>query len=264
MGFEFDLCKPEHSYIFGFFQADGSLSENTRNRGRLEVELSLRDIDILQKIKANLLLNSSLTTRTRNTNFKNDYTSATLSLFDLKFRKSLIALGMPVGKKHLIIRPPEVEFCELDYARGLLDGDGSLGLDGKRKPFISLNTSSDYIRNWYVDLILRLTGKIKNPKRNKRDNTYNIVMFNEAAQNLTKKLYYENCLALNRKLYLAQEILKWKRPSQMRISPNNKFWTQDQDEYILTHALESSTKTLKRSVSSVQMRLWRLKNAMIN
>jgi hypothetical protein len=36
-----DLTSADHAYLFAFLQCDGHLSESTRNRGRLSVELSI-------------------------------------------------------------------------------------------------------------------------------------------------------------------------------------------------------------------------------
>ncbi|WP_199615769.1 LAGLIDADG family homing endonuclease [Paenibacillus alkalitolerans] len=44
-----DLRNPSLAYLFGFIQADGSLSEETRNRGRLSIELHSKDRSILQE-----------------------------------------------------------------------------------------------------------------------------------------------------------------------------------------------------------------------
>jgi len=43
-----NLKRPEHSYFFGFAQADGSLRKQSRNRGYLEFELKKEDEEILE------------------------------------------------------------------------------------------------------------------------------------------------------------------------------------------------------------------------
>ncbi|MFJ9565694.1 hypothetical protein ACIRQQ_37345 [Streptomyces fuscichromogenes] len=44
-----DLTVPEYAYMFGFLQADGHLAQQSRQRGRLTVEINARDIDLLRK-----------------------------------------------------------------------------------------------------------------------------------------------------------------------------------------------------------------------
>ncbi len=68
MGF-LDLTRPEHAYLFGFLQCDGHLSKSARNRGRLSVELSVRDVALLERFQELVPYPTSITTRTRGTNF---------------------------------------------------------------------------------------------------------------------------------------------------------------------------------------------------
>jgi hypothetical protein len=38
------------------------------------------------------------------------------------------AIGIPYGKKSETVNPPSNPFSEKDYIRGLIDGDGSIGM----------------------------------------------------------------------------------------------------------------------------------------
>lgn len=44
------LTAEEKFYIIGLFQGDGSLSESTRNRGKFQYEISIKDRDIIDKL----------------------------------------------------------------------------------------------------------------------------------------------------------------------------------------------------------------------
>lgn len=46
-----DLEIPGYAYMFGFLQADGHLSQQSRQRGRLTVEINVRDIDLLRRFQ---------------------------------------------------------------------------------------------------------------------------------------------------------------------------------------------------------------------
>jgi len=94
-----DLKRPEHAYVFGFLQCDRHLSENTRNRGRLSVELSIRDVDLLEHFKELVPYPTSITTRTRSTNFAKRYTSAIWSLCALEARRELISSACRWGER---------------------------------------------------------------------------------------------------------------------------------------------------------------------
>jgi len=257
-----NLKIPEHSYFFGFAQTDGNLNKPSvkRNKGRLRIELGKKDLHILKSFKQLFpSVYSGLRARTRDTNFKKGHTSYTLTICDMKFRNEINKLGIPYGKKSENVTPPTTDFCERDYIRGLIDGDGSVGITRKGLPFISISVKSEPLKNYLCKVIERIVGERKRLMRNKRDNTHNIMLNREKAQRFIKYLYYPGCLVLKRKFKKAQEALKWKRPENLK-KVFQKFWEPREDEYILTHYKEESCNHLKRTERSIKMRLWRLKN----
>src|SRR5687767_6257730 len=106
--FEIDLLDPRMAYMFGFLQADGHLYENTRHRGKLTVELSVQDAWIVEQFSRLIPFYSSITMRTRNTNFSERYTSVVWAVHDLQFRSALMRLGFTAGRKSATVKPPEV------------------------------------------------------------------------------------------------------------------------------------------------------------
>ncbi len=257
-----NLKIPEHSYFFGFAQTDGSLSRfgHFPNKGKLQIEIGEKDLHILKSFKKLFpSVYSSINLRVRDTNFKNNYRSYVLGIFNMKFREEINRLGVPYGKKSEIVAPPRNDFSERDYTRGLVDGDGSVGLTIGGIPFISITVTSDKLKNYLFDMIEKITGERKKITRNRRDNIYNIMLNREKAQQFIRYLYYPGCLALKRKLKKAREALKWKRPRNLKII-FQKFWEPWEDKSILNHPLEESCNCLKRTERSIKMRLWRLKN----
>lgn len=244
--------------MFGFFQADGHLSQDTRDRGKFRIELGKRDEHILHDFQKLIPEYSSITYRTRDTNFKDDYESCILTIYDLSFRDLLCSMGVPYGAKSELIKPPINSYSRIDYIRGLIDGNGSMGLTAKGLPFISLTTYSDFTAADYKEFILEHTGMVNNTNRNKRDNIYNINMRNEDAQKLCIVLYPPGCLCLKRKFEEVQKLLLWKRPNNWRNKSIQKGWTEDQDNYIKRHTVQESMNFLKRTEQSVKLRLWRL------
>jgi len=256
-----NLKIPEHSYFFGFVQTDGNLNKpfERRDKGRLRIELGKEDLHILKSFKQLFSsVYSSITNRTRDTNFKAHYRSYTFNIYDLKFRKELYKLGVPHGKKSKDISFPKDNFLERDYIRGLIDGDGSVGITGKGFPFISFSVKSEEMKGYFSDIIEKVIGERKRLNRNKRDDTYNIMVNREKAQKFIKYLYYPNCLALKRKLKKAKIALKWKRPKSIK-RRLRKFWEEWEEKYILTHTMEESCDRFKRTKSSVKNKLWDLK-----
>lgn len=255
-----ELTDPKFSYMFGFVQCDGHMSLSTRNRGKLSIEIREEDVYILEEFAKIIPYHNHISFRTRDTNFKQNCSTVILTICDMHFREELLQLGLNYGKKSVPIHPPTVPFSERDYFRGIIDADGSLGITGNNMPFVSLVTNSDPMFLAYTSLIERITTEKKHLNRNKRDNIYNIVLFNEDAQKLVSYLYYKDCLALPRKIKAAQTIMDWIRPFDRK--KNNfvkRFWTEDEDKYILHHPITDSINKLNRTEKSIKIRLWRLK-----
>ncbi|WP_371499641.1 LAGLIDADG family homing endonuclease [Kitasatospora sp. NBC_00374] len=254
----FDLANPEHAYMFGFIQADGHLSEDSRNRGRLRVELSARDLALLLEFQRICPWPSSVTSRTRATNFADAHASVSWSVHAREFRTALKELGLPAGRKSTTVAPPVAPFAPRDYLRGLIDADGSVGLTGTGKPFVALTTASDALMRFFRDYAQDLTGARRTLNRNARDAVYNVLYSNEEAVTLARDLYYPGCLALPRKQAAALGVTAWLRPPGSR-KVLRKVWTAEEDSALLAAARpEEAAALLDRSVSSCSMRRWRL------
>ena len=253
------------SYLIGFFQTDGNVYETTRNRGKASIEISIKDEDIIEKIKELIPYNYTITKRIRKTKFGNClYEKETISIkiCDMNFRKFLKDSGVPSGKKSDFIKPPlHLENLSIpDYIRGLYDGDGSLGMTGKNIPYVSFVTKSTDIANFLFDYLEKMTGKqrkINNP--NKRDNAYNIMINKEDAIIFCNEIYYDGCLSINRKQIKAEIIKKWKRPDNMKKLEQRNIWSKKEDNIILNNSIIDSVQILNRSKNSIEMRLYRLK-----
>lgn len=258
-----NLKNPKHSYIIGFLQTDGNYYCQSRNRGRISLEIKFEDIDILNKIKDELNCKSFIKIRTRNTNFVKNFKSCALSIYGLDMRTEL-SKYIPIGKKSDIIDIPD-EVLEVDYWRGIIDGDGSLGLTNKGIPFLSLATKSFCLSNSFKKFVYKYTNYQMQSGRNNRDNIYNLILTKEKAQIISNMLYYDGCLCLERKLENSIKVKKWVRPNNMkRITWNVKKWTKEEDEFILKNNLYESMKILDRTKKSVSIRLSRLKSNKTN
>lgn len=88
------LNHPDYAYLFGFIQTDGHLYNNTRDRGRLSIEIHKQDEDILWAFKNLIPFNSSITERTRSTNFSQKSTSVIWRVYDKRFRDYLESWGV--------------------------------------------------------------------------------------------------------------------------------------------------------------------------
>src|ERR1700744_1298254 len=147
-----DLNRPEYSYMIGFLQCDGHMSKDSRNRGRVRVELSERDKDILLIFKNITPYYSSISFRERKTNFSEKSKTVIWSLYAQEGRTILKNAGLPCGSKSEIIEIPSGVIKE-DYFRGVIDADGSVGMTGQGFPFISLTSKSEFLINGFLDFV---------------------------------------------------------------------------------------------------------------
>ncbi|WP_030322221.1 LAGLIDADG family homing endonuclease [Streptomyces sp. NRRL B-3229] len=259
-----DLTVPEYAYMFGFLQADGHLKQGPGRKGRLSVEISAQDIDLLRRFQKLTPYYSSVTERTRSTNFAETAHSAIWSLCSLDARTKVNELGLPYGRKSKTIAPPLVEFSHRDYLRGVIDADGSVGRTGKGFPFVSLTTASTAIGMFLRQYAMDVTGCERNIKRNTRDSIYNLYYTMEAAQSLAAHLYYPGCLALDRKQKAADSLSAWTRPADMRAAHTRRRWNETEDRILLKlNSPKVAAEALGRTAQSCNLRLWRLRTGQV-
>lgn len=244
------------SYLYGLLITDGNLSLSTRNRGKVQLEVSIKDKDIIEKLYNNIP-NSSIIQRERDTNFSNNYHSIIWYNSRLEFRTQLINWGFPIENKTLTANVPKVEYSEKDFWRGVIDGDGSLGYINDGSPFISLVTKSEFLKEAYLLFLFNNFQIRKNINRNVRDEAFNIILKNEDALNASKLLYENNTISINRKYESFETIQQWVRTKEKH---SRRAWTIEEDNYILSHSLKENSNYLNRSESSVKNRLYRLKS----
>lgn len=251
----------ELSYVVGFIQTDGHLSGTRGTKGRLSIEISDRDVDILEKISERIPFYYSIKSRDRVTNF-GKIRESKLSVYDMEFRNYLCDLGVPYGRKSEIVSPPKW-VDPSSYIRGLIDGDGSLGFTTGGHPFVSIVTSSHDVADYYKSFLKKYTGVLKNDEPNARDHVYNISIFKEDAVNICKVLYLTGCLCLERKRKMAEDVVKWVRPVGMRRQYRKKVWTPEEDVIVRSLSFVESSSKLGRTLSSVKTRRYRLDNDLI-
>lgn len=206
------------SYVFGLLITDGTLYlAKTRNRGKVTLEVNEKDKDIVEKLH-NLYPESHIRIRTRSTNFSKSYTSYSFVNGTLDFRTNLIESGYPKKDKTNLASIPTVDYSELDFWRGVIDGDGSIGFSKNDIPFIGLVTKSEDMKTKFLDFLDKRMNLQKSATRNKRDNIYNIMITNEAAVDLAKLLYiFENPeIYIDRKYKSAVELQNWTRTKPIR------------------------------------------------
>lgn len=264
MTIHYDLTNPEHAYLLGFLLGDGTLSRGPGRKGKLSVELHIRDAAHLRRLQT-LLPGSRYTERCRTTNFsQGEYVTAILTCCRLDVREALVAVGMPEGRKDRVATPPSGPLSDRDFARGLVDADGSVGWTAQGLPFVSLVSGSQAIAQWWCGLIFERTGLRRTCRPNARDGAANVMVTSEAAVSLSQWLYQPGDLALRRKADKAGELRTWTRPTGMAVRPKGRPWTPEEDallaEGTLTHR-DMATR-LGRTPQAINLRAWRLRNGL--
>ena len=257
------------SYILGLAQTDGHLNERPRGRGTFSITLNEKDANIIEAISEHIDCNYTVSYFEQKSNFgvSSEYGEYKTKMVSIRvcnkdFRKFINECGMPYGKKCKIIKPPlHLEyFSSKDYIRGILDGDGSLGFDKKGHPFLNLTIASVFVKDFYNQYISEITGRpLLRMKRRQKGGTYDMSVHKEDAVEIVKEIYYDGCMSINRKKEKAELIKLWVRPENMRKRFYQKAWTEEEDNYIMTHSVKESMKFLGRTKSSVDMRKARVK-----
>jgi len=121
--------------------------EGTQNRSKITIELNIRDSAAIKQLQSILPVKSSYYERQRITNFGYSHTAG-LRICNRAFTDEIKELGCPSGRKSAIIKPPETRYRKLDYIRGLIDGDGTVGQDKSGFPFIGFITQSNHLLNF--------------------------------------------------------------------------------------------------------------------
>ena len=141
----FKTWTPEMAYIFGFWIADGNMSEK-----RNIVSFDSNDCDLLEIIKSNLKSEHKIS--------KNGENGSKLSICNETIYNDILKLG-GIPKKSLTIQFPIVPDAYLShFIRGYLDGDGSnyIHMDNRGNGYRYLATS--FVGN--IDFLTTLKSKI--------------------------------------------------------------------------------------------------------
>lgn len=192
----FNIPTPEMLYWLGFLYADGTVSEQSR---QLAVTLKCSDFEHLNKLKAflksthPLLEISQLVNGTQCKTIRLTVTSKPLIA-------NLCSLGMNLKS---LDRVCPVDFIESrDFWRGVIDGDGHLGIGKRRKLEV---VGGFKLMSQFLDYIKSITKTSTTVLSNK--NIYRIMLIDNNAGKVVQTLYLNNDVALERKEKIAKEFM---------------------------------------------------------
>lgn len=186
------------SYIFGLLLTDGNLYLDSRSRGKVSLEVNIIDEDIIDKL-CTIIPNSKKLYRKRTTNYKENVSCVRFYNCRKEFRDKLIIQGFPIKNKTINADIPTCVYNENAFWRGVIDGDGSIGITANNEPFISLTTKSEFLKDSFLKFLYNNFNIEKHINRNKRDNVYNIMIKNDKAINIINEIYKDSSIHLDRK-----------------------------------------------------------------
>lgn len=215
------------AYVLGFIVADGCIVQGTYKgySDSMKFGVHVKDKDILEKIKLELKSEHSIST-TEN--------AAHLSIASQKIVDDLKSLGISYRKslRENIPRVPP-KFTR-DFIRGIVDGDGSLWLDRRNYPTLSVSGGEKILsfirKQFFRKFGLYSTLTKCSYSKGAKKYLYSISYRSNSAKTLIEYLYHDASLSLNRKHSIARACLnskiKERSNSAYRLKRYNETYTR--------------------------------------
>ncbi|ALA07266.1 putative endonuclease [Brevibacillus phage SecTim467] len=187
----FNEWSPEMAYVLGFIYADGNLSNN---RFRIQI----KDLDHIEKLADTLGMDRSyIFTRTDKKYGKESY-GISASRRDVAAR--LIALGVTPNKSRSMTFPEIPKEYLRDFIRGYFDGDGTVGCYSKQLA-VRFTLGAEKFAKRLAEILSDMLEHDVKIKFDKRGAGNYVVGFhsNRLAKKFYENIYYDNCLAMDRK-----------------------------------------------------------------
>ena len=191
------------AYILGFIYADGNMAKD-----KFRISIASKDLELLEQI--NLEIGSDRPIKLE-CNKNGQWWKLTI---DNKYiYEDLKLLGLVPNKSFTCKVPHIPEEFKYDFIRGYFDGDGCIYIKNvnTNTPTASIDIAT--ASKDFKDDLLKMLSDITDDKHKfsvqVRKNGLNIIRCNhKVSMNLYKKMYYENCLCLNRKKEKFDYIIK--------------------------------------------------------
>lgn len=195
------------SYLLGFILADGCIIQGTY-RGysdSLKFGVQSRDKDILEKIKSELKAEHKLSP------IKN---AVHLCITSQEIVNDLKKIGIIYRKSLNEIIPKVPPKYTKDFIRGIVDGDGSLWIDNRNYPTLSVSGGENTLRfirdHFFTKFKLYSKLSRRTYSEDVKKYLYQISYRSNSAKKLIEYLYADAELYLNRKYAIALRCLKAK------------------------------------------------------
>lgn len=198
----------EAAYWVGFLLADGCIATRKGlKKDYHSVVLGLKGGDVahIEKFRVFLKSSAKISEKYQETNYGTVFV-ASITVTNQELCNRLADYGVIPRKTYLNVGcDPRLKYSP-DFWRGVVDGDGTVAL-GKKSPLIRLGGSKNLIED-FSDLCHYLTDFRPNVGNCRSIKVTGLSSFRAAK--IIEWLYYDGCVALDRKLESAKKCLWWK------------------------------------------------------
>ncbi len=177
-------------YFLGILYTDGCLWREGNASYRLQ--LGLIDYDVVDKFIEFLQYTGIAQIEKKDKNPRK-----IVQITSERLGQSLVDLGITPAKTHTTEVPERIKDSR-DFWRGVIDGDGSLMLNGGYSFSLSLRTASEKFADQFVSFGLSHSIKVGKSY----DTCYKLSVYGDNAHNLSQILYKDCCFAMGRKLLI--------------------------------------------------------------
>lgn len=200
-----NLC-PKSAYWIGFISSDGHVRKNSAGSGIISLSLKADDAEHLYKLREFAKADYPIHIRDHKSHNK-IYKICEIKFTSNKTFKDLKSYGI-VGNKHNRRGIKMLEFNK-DFWRGVIDADGSLGIDSRSSPWLQIAGPYPIVKQFRSFSLEYVESKAKIIQNNKSKKSYKWQVRGSKLATKLIKLLYNNCsIYLDRKHKRAAEIIK--------------------------------------------------------
>ena len=194
----FETPNELNCYYAGFIAADGCLS--LRDKGEISIEISKRDVSILENFKKDAKLEAPIFERTE----KGKFQMVSLRFTSYKMRTDLERNFNITPQKSLTLTPPNLTndiLCQA-FICGYIDGDGTICFYQRKNGFNNINLSilgTENMCEWIKSIFSSLTNNKGSIKPKIHTKIFRLVFTTKSAREIIKKLFVLDVPKLQRK-----------------------------------------------------------------
>ncbi len=196
--YSLDILNNKTEYILGLMLSDGCITKND------DFRIYLKDYDLIEKL--HLFFKSKLPIKTRKDVIQYGLTFRSKQLCNILRNYGIVEKKSKIAKVHEDLQN------SIDFWRGMIDGDGSISFNLKKKSFRITLCGTIEVCQSFVDFVKRngVDTKHKPSIRKDIENFAEVKFGNKMAYQICKLLYgnlQPDDLVLDRKLILANKII---------------------------------------------------------